>query len=562
MTASTTTPRQKRLEKGVDRILAKIDAIRQHANGLRRSPSVELDDEDSQRQGRKRLVGDAIGRDLMRNVAMFRGMMRRFEVDCIGAAGPELQHSAPDDHRDWAGEAVTWWQDWCTWCDGVDDTPFSELVSQALTASKREGDILWVFDDFDRDDGTLRIYESDQLVQVSPTEWQTRAAKAIAKGGTDEEFPWIEDNPAASRRNGEPKKVPMTQQNGVVRDRRGRVVAYVVHAKHGRASAPLAEVTIIPAWHPRTPTVGSAKLFKRQWRKSYRGSADATAISNMQQDVYEMISHELQSAKRAGQQAGWTQVDKDADTGGIERALLRAGIDPEKVLALAEADTDDGDDITIDNLSDLLASRNYDRLEALTGGYWEYADPGEQLHLFDNNRPSPNLEPFGDWLQGFSGYALGLGRSRALGKASTAYTAFRGEELMSWATFRWDQMSLQRRLLMFAMRKAIGWAASRGYIDPAPDRAWHRWFYWRWPEMPEVDQVKVATAQKIQQKLGKLDYRALLGPQWQEFLERFAEQVELLRALNLPLAILETSSGGVIDENDLENKDATQNTET
>lgn len=559
-TADIATRRTKLLT-GIDRVLAKIDAINQHGGGLRRSPSVEIDDEDSQRQGRKRLVGDAIGRDLQRNVAMFRGMMRRFEVDVVGADGPELQHSAPDDYRNWAQNAIEWWQDWCEWCDGLDDTPFSELVSQALTASKREGDILWVFDDFDRDDGTIRVYESDQLVQVNPTEWQARADKAIASG-QDADWPWIEDNPDASRRNGQPRQVAMTQRNGVVRDRRGRVAAYIVNANHGRSTAPLGEVTIIPAWHPRNPDVGSAKLFKRQWRKSYRGSAEATAVSNMQQDVYEMISHELQSAKRAGQQAGWTQVDADADTGGIERALLRAGIDPEKVMALAEADTDDGDDVTIDNLSDLLSNRNYDRLEALTGGYWEYAEPGEQLHLFDNNRPSPNIEPFGDWLQGFSGYALGLGRSRALGKASTAYTAFRGEELMSWATYRWDQMSLQRRLLAFALRKAIGWASNRRRIDPAPSAAWHRWFYWRWPEMPEVDQVKVATAQKIQQKLGKLDYRALLGPQWQAFIERYAEQVDLLRTLNLPLAILETSSGGTIDRNDLEDKDADSESDT
>lgn len=537
------------------RVASLIEAIEQHDTGRRRSPPVERYDEDHQLRDRRRLVGTALGRDLQRNVAMFRGMMGQFETCVVGSPGPRLQPASPQASDDvseadakawaaWAREGVSWFRDWQKWCDGLDDTPFTELVAQALTAGKREGDILWAFDDFDRDDGTLRVYESDQMPSIDATDW-TKAARQDRRL-----FPWKEENPDYARGGGQPMYLAMLQGNGVVRDRRGRVHGYVVSSEHGTGVAKWADVSVLGAWNLGRNPSGSAKLYKNQWRKSYRGSAEATVFSSFQHDIYEMVSHALQSAKRAHTMAGWTETDLASGIDPVEQALLRAGIDPEKVLELAKAQSTEGSTVEVDSLDSLLLSRNYERFEKLTGGYWEYPNAGEKLHLEASDQPGPNIEPFSDWLQGASGFSLGLGRSRALGHASQAYTAFRGEELMSWARFAWDQKALERRLLDFAVCKAIGWAARTKAIGPAPVpmRQWLGWFRWDWPKMPEVDALKHASAQRILQKIGALNFADLLGPDWESKLRAFAQQVQLARDLELPLAVLETVSGSVIED--------------
>ena len=549
--------RRKMWADALPKVSGLIEAIEQHGTGRRRSPPVERNAEDYQLQDRRRLVGSALGRVLHRNVAMFRGMMGQFEVSVVGAPGPRLQPAPPqasestgispataDEYAAWTSAATTWFREWAKWCDGSDDTPFAELVSQALTAGKREGDVLWAFDDYDRDDGTLRVYEADQMPTVAAKEWEKAARKDRRL------FPWKEPNPDYERGKGVPLNIAMIQSNGVVRDRRGRVHGYIVSAEHGTSLVKWSEVSVLAAWNLKRHPTGSAKLYKAQWRKSYRGSAEATVFSAFQHDIYEMVSHALQSAKRAHTMAGWTETDISSGLDPVEQALLRSNIDPEKVLALAKAQSTEGTTAEVENLSELLVNRNYENFEKLTGGYWEYPNAGEKLHLESSDQPSQSIEPFANWLQGASGYSLGLGRSRALGYAATAYTAFRGEELMSWARFYWDQKGLERRLLDFAVCKAIGWAARMGEIPPAPVpmRAWLQWFRWDWPKMPEVDVAKAATAERTQQKIGKLSFADMLGPDWEAKLRALADQVRLARELELPLAILETVSGSVIED--------------
>lgn len=548
--------RRERLAAAVGKVSMLIEAIDQHGTGRRRAPDIDYDGEDAQLRDRRRLVGTALGRDLQRNVATFAGLMQQFVTSVVGATGPRLEPAPADEGGEaWTAEAAQWFRGWAKWCDGSDDTPFAELVSQALTAGKREGDILWVFDDFDRDDGTIRVYESDQMPTIAAKDWD-------AAGRADRRvFPWKEPNPDYVRGRSVPQYLPLVQKNGVVRDRSGRVHYYVCHPEHGRDSVKLSECSIVAAWNQRRNPKGSAKLYKQQWRKSYRGSPTATTFSTFQHDVYELVSHALQSAKRAHTLAGWTETDVASVTDPVEQALIRAGIDPEKVLELAERASSEGTTVEVESLSSLLLNRNYESMEKLTGGYWEYPNAGDKLHLEGSDQPGPNVEPFGNWLQAASGYALGLGRSRALGFAATAYTAFRGEELMSWATFTCDQKALERRLLDFAYQKAIDWAIRNGEISPPPAPTWQTWFRWSWPTMPEVDQLKAASARRIQLKNGEMSFSDLNGPDWRKVFEALAAQLELARRLDLPLSILETVSGSVIQPDGEADADPTKSTE-
>ena len=67
------------------------------------------------------------------------------------------------------------------------------------------------------------------------------------------------------------------------------------------------------------------------------------------------------------------------------------------------------------------------------------------------------------------------------------------------------------------------------------------------PEVKELDAQK-AIAQAL--KNGSTDYSKLLGPDWRNKLKALAEQLDVVRELNLPLGVLELKSGGTADDAD------------
>ena len=86
-----------------------------------------------------------------------------------------------------------------------------------------------------------------------------------------------------------------------------------------------------------------------------------------------------------------------------------------------------------------------------------------------------------------------------------------------------------------------------GLLPPGPD-GWQTKISWAFPEPDPIDPQKEALADHQKQKNGNLDFRELLGPDWREKFEALADQIEYARSLNLPLSILETVAGAVMDQ--------------
>jgi hypothetical protein len=91
--------------------------------------------------------------------------------------------------------------------------------------------------------------------------------------------------------------------------------------------------------------------------------------------------------------------------------------------------------------------------------------------------------------------------------------------------------------------RALTWAQRRNEIAKLP-AGWERTLAWRWPTMPEVDELDAANAIAQRLKNGETDYSAILGPDWRKRLESLAEQLDVIRALNIPVGVLELKSGG------------------
>jgi capsid protein len=506
-----------RLLKRAGQLRARIDALESSHNTQRKQSSREKKGEDGLYTSSRKLKGVVLARDLQRNGGWFKGLVHQFKVNVIGT-GPKIRLATTD--MEWNKKTSTWFNGgWAKWCDGADDSPLADMLQMAIMSVKREGDCVCVFDDFDRDDGTIRWFESDQLPTIDEKSWKNEAEK---RG-----FLYREKVP------GETKLQPMKQKDGLVIDRRGRIIAYVLDAQHGRTNVSYDEVMIVPRWHQIFNPNGSAKLLKSPWRLTQkRGQGDALVIANQQADIYEMIAADLQSAKNIAQRAGWVEVDKDSE-GGVINMLLRSGASQDDIDKLLYGDGEQRGSF----------ATQYEELEGTFGGRVDYLNPGESFKTNEHDKPSSSVKDFAGYIQEANGASMGLSRSSSTLKAESSYTAFRGEQVMSWQTYEVDQKSTERRLMDFLGVKAIGWAMRKDQLEKGPD-GWQNAMLWVWPRMREVDESRTAIAQEKKLKNATLTYDEIHGPDWDRKLEGYGEQLDFARELGLPLAVFEGKSGG------------------
>lgn len=483
------------LERRLDRVkqYGKYDAV--EPSKKRRQPSVETKSEDGILDPRKRALSHNLGRDLERNFAPARAIIHQFRVNVVGSDG-KIQVNTED------GEAASSWFNrvWARDCDFRDDLHWSCILQNVVASCIREGDVLAVFDDdLIEDSGKLIHFESDQIISL-----------------TENEFKKLPGHSAS-----------WSQENGIVRDGFGKVLGYIVTGKRGKIICDnISECT----FYPRE----TAKLVKNPWRLNQgRGiSAMLTAATSIQ-DLYEILNKELQSAKLAASMAGWTKrtdaaVDWDDPT--TDYAFL-----PENTGKSSTTTDAEGANSTTPE------EYNYERFEALTGGVWEYLAKGDEIGFADIDRPNVHLADFIEAVMGHAGASVGLARAYTILRADSSYTSFRGDMVLSWATFKMLQKWLERDYADWVARKAIGWAIRKGFVSIAD--GWDSSISWSWPVMPNVDEMKEAAAVKQSLKNGTTDFSQQLGPDWKKKLTSLANQVDEIRKLNLPLSILETIGG-------------------
>lgn len=447
------------------------------------------------------LHGYAIGQDLQENSPTFKTIIRAFEHGAI-RTGPKIQVNTGDE---WGTAAAEWFNGpWAKNCDGRDDMHLAEFIALCSSSEKREGDCLLVFDDLIEDNGTILAFAADQICDVE--DWDKKAPQEWAG---------------------------CKCEKGVIFDKLGRVKAYAVTAEAGAQSKPIADVTIVPAWHPVRNPSGSARMYKRPWKfNQRRGQADSWTIAGAQRDIHEMAAAELQSAKASAQIFAWIESNPDA-LPAIERAMAAANVPAADIETILYGTGDQAGAL----------AQNYKKLEGLMGGAVEYTSPGDTVKVNDNNRPSGNVSLFGEWSQIVSGASMGLGRARSTGKAEASYTAYRGEELMTWEAFECEQKRLERRVMDFLVFKAITWGIGKGKLKSPPVPNWYEKTSVSWATMKEVDDLKSAMAQRMRLKNGVTTLSQEIGPNWREIVIQLGKEIQFLRDNNVPASIFETVAG-------------------
>jgi capsid protein len=372
--------------------------------------------------------------------------------------------------------------------------------------------MLSVFDDgLITDSGKLLHWESDQIVPLSDNLLPSPYEKAV-------------------------------QENGIIRDKWGRVLAYIVTGKRGKTILDNLDDALI--WKR-----DNACFVANPWRLN-QGRGVPSLITNATNflDLYEILAAELLSAKRAAVIAGFTKrtnAETDWDNPNSKPEYLPENVGKSTAATDAEAAN-----------SANPTARNYERFEALTGGVWEYVDAGDDIQFPDIKRPNVAIAPFIEAVLGYAGASLGLARAYSLLRADSSYTAFRGDMILSWASaFYPMQKWLERRYADWVAKKALAWGQRKKAIKALPE-GWERSLSWKWPQMPHVDEARESMAESQSLKNGTTDFSELLGPEWRNQFQALAEQLNVARELDLPLSVFEQKSGGAApSESNQETKD-------
>ena len=220
-------------------------------------------------------------------------------------------------------------------------------AAQLIEASKvREGDVLVAFDDFlegPHGSGKLMVWEADQLVNVEKNDWESPALNPYWR-----ETVTLPDGSTVSR--------PCFQDQGVVTNRRGKVLAYIVTSRHvaderrGYLALPISEVLVLP--------VRCCRLVKRRFRFGQRrGVPNLLNVAEDLADIDEMIKSELATA---AVRAKLMAIVKHSS----ENANAEQDVQLEKMLAAVSGKGSAADTPT----PEPKQLKTYKNIESVTGG--------------------------------------------------------------------------------------------------------------------------------------------------------------------------------------------------
>ena len=492
-------------------VLQKYDAVDSRNSKKRRQSVIEKDGEDKQMTQQEGLTALALARDLQRNFTVTKAHLTQLKIHSVGT-GAKLVINLEDEAT---ASAVDWFNGaYAKDCDSRDDTPLGEMHGQIIETVIREGSCIVAFDDFDEDDGKLIFWEADQYANIEKSSWDK---EPLSKQG-------------------------YKQSGGIITNTKGKVYGYAVGSERGRGIYKTGEYTIL--------TRDQAKLLKNPFRFNQKqGISGILTAANQYQDTYEALAGELQTIKAHSKMGG--KVTKNADYSGSsveEDLLLKGGTNPEAII--------DGTNTTP---APAAPAENYERLEALAGGFVDYLDVGEDFTLLSSNRPNLNLKEFVDWITTMNGASLGLFSCYSTGQVSTSYTAFRGEQILTWPMLYYWQKWLERRFCDWHAIKAIRYGISKGLLKALPI-GWENKITFLFPDMPEVNPLDAANAKSAMLKNGQTTFRKLLGPNWKKILEQLAEETSHIKSIGLDwLGIFETKAGAPTGQGDNQQAEPNRN---
>lgn len=479
------------------------------SSGNRRSfaPETKGEDETLGSNARNRLVN--AGRDMMRNSPTRVTMDQQLRVNVVGNVGGKLYASFPEGNAE-ASDAVMRYFNriWAPRCEFTFGKSFNWLLKTVLTAQDVGGNVILVFDDGiltgGRGTGRIRGFEADEIANVSDAEFSQHFGNGY------------------------------TQRGGFVYDALGRFAgAFVSTTQRGRDTFDKGNYLVLRR-DPDSANVcnwialGAMGRFNQGRAVTPLASALATAV-----DLHEILSSETLAAKFNAQLVGQIihSISDDAEDGGYNPYANDAegseGGDPSAAHVKK---------VTLDHLRNI-------------GIRYQDMPEGVKMELLDTKRPNANMPQFVEFLTGLIGGTRGLARVYSTMKAQTSYTAFRGEQVMSWPSFEEAQKDLERDVCDWAARLAISRAVKTGEIAAELPEDWEYMLAWQWPKMREVSEKDAQGALALKLQNGTTSLKRELGPgEVEKIIEERKREKQLFDDAGLIYPGTVTASGQIVGD--------------
>lgn len=495
---------------------AGLDVVNERGDGKRRQSVIEIKSEDGIVTASQRLKVLNLTREGMRNAPQVRAIVQQLRVLIVGLLGGKLTLTTDDET--WNAEAQAAFGERAKSIDFIDGTSLNEALKLIITSLSAEGgDFAMVFDDGpltgSAGTGKIRFFESDNIANFESGEFEKRFGKK-----------W-------------------TQEQGLIYNELGRFVGIVLSGKRGKSVFAKDEAFTMTR-DPDAPACDSSWFYgKRKWRLLQgRGISPQTVAIAALLDMYELVASEVQCGKlnakvfaqvidTLGVEDG-TDGSEDVDGGAADASDTppESGVEP-----AAPTETETESEATLD----------VTEFETTSGAKTLNMPYGYKMDLLDTKRPNANMVQFVEWLNGGAAAVHGLARVYGGLKAESSYTAFRGEQTISWSSVEEAQKELERGPLDWIGVKVLRWCIATGRLAQGPD-GWESRLTWSWPTMKEVNEVDAQTATAAKIKNYMATYRQLLGPNWKEILTQIAAEMKWFKENELIHPALQTVSGQVV----------------
>lgn len=457
------------------------NAVSPSHSGLRKSVNIETSGEDGMLSSHNRQKAIAAHRNLMRNSPMRVAMDQQIRVNVVGACGGKMYASFPDGFKDAANEVMRYFNgDWFPRAEFTFRQDFNWLLKTCLTSLDSNGNLILVFDDGiltgGNGTGRIRAFEGDEIADV----------------------------PELSKYY--PKSYKQSQ--GFVYNSMGMFCgAFVSTSQRGKTvfepGKGVLKLTCDPfddGMDCNWTCLGDMVRFNQGRGISPMTSALATLI-----DLNETAENEALAAKLNSKMVGQILRDASADEDG---PVDTGAFDDE------DGGVDSGEDVEVADMVNLR--ENGIAYQAMPKGY--------RTELFDTKHPNQAMPQFLDFLSGVAGGTRGMARVYSTLKAETSYTAFRGEQVITWPTFEELQKRLERSVCDWAARCVIRRAVKMGIIKNALPDGWERMIAWTWPKMREVSEIDAQNALAKKLSNGVTSFTREMGPG--EFEAVMAERIK------------------------------------
>ena len=447
------------------------EAVTSPFDEMRREAVIETRGEDKQLPAGKRLKLTNLQRDMLRNSPMRISQDNQLRVNIVGPEGGKLYASFPEQYKDAADEVIHYFNKvWFPKAEFTYRLNFNWVLKSILTSLDVGGDMILVFDDGILSGGTgtgrIRAFESDEIADV----------------------PRLEDYFPKNH----------TQSQGFVYNGLGMFCgAFVSTSQRGRTvfdpEGGIVKLKMDPFDDAATPNwimLGNMRRFNQG-----RGISSLTGAITTMIDQHETSQNEALAAKWNSKLVA--QVLHEPGSAGVPTV-------PSAFTDAALAGNAQGGG---ENVKKIVL----EKLKAIGVQYQDMPE-GLRTELFDTKRPNARLPEYLDYLSGLVGGSRGLTRVFATLKAQTSYTAYRGEQIMAWQTFRDDRKDLERRCCDWIVRCVISRAVRLGLIHSSLPDGWEDMIAWTWPKMIEVSEKEAQSAIQLKMQNGLTSLTRELGP--------------------------------------------------